>query len=388
VLLLAVRYLAYHPLRTFIVVFCIGITFFLPLAVSYLVAETEEAMARRAREIPLVIGPRGDRFELLLRSVYFRGATHQSLPMREVERLRGESRGDLAPVLITHTAQGVPIVATTLEYFSLADRRLSRGTLPLRLGDAVLGANVPGRLEGWDGAHLNSDVNPHRPTELSLKMRITGVLEPTDSPDDDVVFVELKTGWVLAGIGHGHQAPTEPVDPDTVLPPKEGEVVFSAKLFQEQEITEENIGSFHFHGDTGDFPVSAILLWPRDRRSADMVRATYQPDLPRGRTTQAIVPEEVADELLGLLLKIKRFFDANVAMVAVSTALFLALIVLLTMRIRRREMETLRKIGASRSRVFWIQATEVAIMLLGGLALAVVLSAGAYWTIVQSRLLV
>jgi hypothetical protein len=46
-----------------------------------------------------------------------------------------------------------------------------------------------------------------------------------------------------------------------------------------------------------------------------------------------------------LVFRIKRFFDANAALVGVATGLFLLLVVLLSVRLRRPEMETLFRLG-------------------------------------------
>ena len=40
--------------------------------------------------------------------------------------------------------------------------------------------------------------------EYPLKMRVTGILAPTGTPDDLAVFTDVKTAWVIDGIGHGH----------------------------------------------------------------------------------------------------------------------------------------------------------------------------------------
>jgi hypothetical protein len=38
-----------------------------------------------------------------------------------------------------------------------------------------------------------------------LKMPVVGMLEPTGAADDEAIFVDLKTMWVIAGLAHGHQ---------------------------------------------------------------------------------------------------------------------------------------------------------------------------------------
>ena len=37
------------------------------------------------------------------------------------------------------------------------------------------------------------------------KTVVVGVLPPTNTPDDDGIFVDIKTAWVIQGIGHGHE---------------------------------------------------------------------------------------------------------------------------------------------------------------------------------------
>ncbi len=41
-------------------------------------------------------------------------------------------------------------------------------------------------------------------------MPVVGVLARAGTPDDSAVFVDIKTAWVIAGIGHGHTDLTDP----------------------------------------------------------------------------------------------------------------------------------------------------------------------------------
>ena len=128
-----------------------------------------------------------------------------------------------------------------------------------------------------------------------------------------------------------------------------------------------------------------MLVWPKDRKESDILRARYRPRI--NRTAQVIVPEDVVMDLLGMLFKVKLFFDANVIMVSVATSLFLGLVVLLTLRIRKREMETLFKIGCSRLKVFSVMGTELSIIVIAGLVVAAALSAGVYAYVARSGLI-
>ena len=55
----------------------------------------------------------------------------------------------------------------------------------------------------------------------------------------------------------------------------------------------------------------------------------------------------------------KRFVDAHQAVVAVGTGLFLILVVLLSLRLRAEEMETMFQLGCSRPTIFLLQASEL-----------------------------
>ena len=49
---------------------------------------------------------------------------------------------------------------------------------------------------------------------------------------------------------------------------REGDtIVANASVVQYAEITPDNIDSFHFHGSTADYPISAVIAVPNDRKS-------------------------------------------------------------------------------------------------------------------------
>ena len=157
-----------------------------------------------------------------------------------------------------------------------------------------------------------------------------------------------------------------------------------SSIVQYYEITPENRGSFHFHGDPETFPITAVLVWPRNARARTLLKARYGVS----KTAQILVPSVVIEELMGFLFQLKRFFDANVILVTIATGLFLALIVLLSLRIRERERQTLFHIGCSRFTTFRLQVTELCMLILAGVILAAVFAAGFFTYVVEVRGLV
>jgi putative ABC transport system permease protein len=202
-----------------------------------------------------------------------------------------------------------------------------------------------------------------------VKLRVMGVLEASGTPDDRAVFVDLKTAWLIGGLAHGHSDVTATnTDQSVVLSRDSTNVTANAALVEFTEVTPQNLSSFHFHGDPGEFPISAVIPVPKDEKSATLFRGRYQgPEA----SLQILAARSVVEELLGLVFRIKRFFDANAALVGVATGLFLLLVVLLSLRLRRPEMETLFRLGCARGLVAKLVATEL--VAIGGVSLALAL---------------
>ncbi len=378
------RYLAYYRLRTAILLACLSITFFLPLAVHVLVEVYNRVMIRRAEQVPLLIGAAGSPRDLVLSALYFKGRLEPRLKMAQVAAVQDSGLAAAVPIYLRFTAGGRPIVGTTLDYFAFHDLRVREGTLPQILGDALLGAAVARDLGLRSGDRLLSDQEKVYDISSSypLLMHVTGVLAETGTADDRVVFTDIKTVWIIEGIGHGHADARTITDPTLAAGMNEQNVSLTAAVAQYQEVTPATLASFHFHGNPDEFPLTAILAYPRDAKAATILKNRY-----REGGAQAVVPAEVVAEIMDIVFRVKRFFEANFALVLASSSLFLVLVMALSLRIRRREFLTLYKIGCSRSRIVAIEAVEVALLLLASAAIAAGLTAALLQYAARSNLL-
>lgn len=379
IFLLTWRYMAFNKLKSTILVLCIAATLFMPIALQLMINRYEQVMMVRAEQTPLIVGTKGNRFDLTLKSLYFIAETPESICMTDLDEIRATGFARAIPLHLDFSARRFPLVGTTLDYFEFRQLTLHAGTLPLRLGDAVLGAEVAATLGLEPGdAILTDQTSLYNIAAIyPLRMHITGVLAPSHSPDDRAVFTDLKTTWVVQGIGHGHMDLSTTEDDSVILARKEGEVVGNAALRQYSEITSKNMGSFHFHGNPDQFPFSAMIVLPNSQKSATLLKGRYN----LSETRQMMVPRQVVEELMGIVFKVKRLFDANFILVCLVTGLFISLVVLLSLRLRQTERHTLFKMGSSRLTVFWIQCTEL-IMVLGiGMVLAFAGSGVLLWFI-------
>ena len=375
---LAWQSLRFNRLQSAILIIGLAVPLYLPLTVNGLVSRYQTGLLRRAVTTPLVAGGLGSRFDLVLHTLYFRGNVPRLLRMGDVQAMRATGYALPIPLYVRYTARHAPVVGTTLDYFSFRQLRLARGEQLLELGDCVLGAEVAASLNLAPGDRLMTD--PENVFDIAgsypVKLRVMGVLEPAGTPDDRAVFVDLKTAWLIGGLAHGHADVTDTnADASIILERGSTNVAANAALVEFTEVTPTNISSFHFHGEPADFPVSAVIPVPNDEKSATLLRGRYQgPEA----TVQILVPSSVVEELLGLVFRIKRYFDANAALVGVATALFVLLVVLLSLRLRRPEMETLFRLGCARGLIARLVAAELAAV--GAVSLVLAL-AGALTTI-------
>lgn len=373
VLYLAWRYLAFNRGKAFVLVGSIGLILFLPAALQVVVRQGTRALTARADGTPLLVGAPGSATDLTLSALYFRPPAIEPTTYAEVERLAASGLAQAIPLHLRYEVRGQRIVGTSTDYLAFRNLRIAEGRRFALLGESVLGASAARALGAGVGDTVLS--SPAGAFDVAgsfpLEMPVVGVLAPSGTPDDEAVLVDLKTAWVIAGLAHGHDDVTAPGAESRVLERQEGNVVANAALLSYTRITPENIGSFHFHGDPSGFPVDAVLVVPRDRKSGVVLRGRYAEP---GGDVQMVVPRRVIDEVVATLFSIRNAMLAVSLGLGVATIATAALVFALSIRLRRRELETMRRIGAPRGRVRAILATEVALVVAAAAVLAAALT--------------
>ena len=376
ILFLAWRYVCFHKTKTLILIACIFLTAILPIAIRILLSNFQQSLVQRADATPAMIGAKGSSLDLVLHGLHFDRSPAQTLPFAEVKRIRATGLADPVPVYSAFQAASFPIVGTSLNYFDQRRLSIQNGQPLTTLGDCVIGSEVATTLQLKPGDSLLSDRENMLDIagKYPLKMNVAGILRPTGTPDDKAVFVDLKTAWVIDGYGHGHQELQNETDEEKFISRDEDQLVVSAAVLPYTQITEQNIDSFHFHGTDDDFPVSAILAFTRSEKDNTILQGQYE---GTDSDLQFVRPSVVVRELISVMFRIKRFFDANATLIGVSTLLLLLLVMLLSAKLRTAEMETLFKIGCGRGTVLWLQAAELMIVV----AAAGCLIATAAWAV-------
>ena len=356
-LYLAFAYMRYHWGRSLVLTLVAALIMFVPIATQILLSTSEKSLVARGDATPLLLGSRGSQLDLTMAALYFSDERPDPIPMSEVENVWDSGLGIPIPVHAAFSTGGFRIVGTTLDYFDFRDLSLSDGRGLSVLGDAVIGADVAARLGKGVGDTMVS--SPENLFDLDgvypLEMPIVGVLAPTNSPDDQAVFVDIKTAWVIQGIGHGHE------DVVTATQVAEGTAALSsAAVVEYQRITDDNIDSFHFHGSQDGFPTSAVIVVPNDTRSATILKGRY---LDADNPTQLIEPAGVIQGLVDRIFRIKSLLDAVTFIIALAAFAAIGLAVFLSYRLRAREIATAVKLGARRGMVLRLLSAETITLL-------------------------
>jgi putative ABC transport system permease protein len=219
IIYLAWKYLKYNWIKTIVLIGSISLIFFLPLGLKIIVDQGSDMLTNRAAATPLLIGAKGSAVDLTLSALYFKQPVLDPIPYHALNRVNKTALALAIPLHLRYNTGGFRIVGTSLEYFNFRELTLDTGRFFSILGECVLGARVAESLNINVGDFVLSspagafDVAGSYP----LKMKVVGLLKPVGNIEDEGVFVDIKTTWVISGLAHGHMDVTRPEAESGVL---------------------------------------------------------------------------------------------------------------------------------------------------------------------------
>jgi len=376
IILLGWAYLRRQRGKTLLLTGALTLTLVLPAAITVMVGQAERHLRSRAEATPLLLGAPGSALETVFNGLYFSKPEIATLTRDQATTAGGDGLAAVVPVYARFSTRGHRIVGTSIDYFRFRGLRVARGKMITRLGDCVVGHAVAQAEDLQPGDSLVS--SPEAVFDLAgvypLKMRVTGILAPSGTPDDGAVFADVKTTWIIEGLAHGHEDARKLGASQVLGQAEDGrEVKLNASVVEYTEITAENIGGFHFHGDPGGFPLTAAIVVPRDAKARTILRGRYQ-DIER-RGAQLVEPARVMEELFDTVFQIQRLVVAALVLVGLAALVIALLVFLLSNRLRAREFSSLRQIGADPVTIRLLVAFEGAFVLAASGLLATMLIA-------------
>lgn len=368
---LALRYIRSTKGTTSLLVFGLSIAVYLPLFSYFAVDAVQEKLVERGLESPILVGYKGDQFDLTMNALYFRGTVRDSIKMNVHEELQARGDGISVPLNIHHTASKSPIVATTLDYFAARDLRVAEGRNFAVIGEVVAGSRVAQDFHLAVGDSIRSDVTNlyNIAGAYPMTLKVVGILSAHQNEDDRAFFVSIQTGWALDGLLHGHEKVTK----ENVLNPqaKEGEnLEATAAIFLFPEITDENRNTFHMHGISSQMPIDSVLFFPDHQKSHDQVLG----EMELASLHHAIRPHKVVQNILSIVFAIQTALHAYFAVLCLATVSFLGLIFSLRYRLREEEFVLMERIGGAKNIILVMLCTELGIILIASVLVSAMLS--------------
>lgn len=367
VLFLGLRYLQRNRVKTLLLVAAFTLVWLLPAGIGLIVAKVEAQLRARAEGTPLLLGQAGSPLELVFNGLYFTKPQVATLPLREVDAVAETGFAEVIPIYARYSAGGYRIVGTSLDYFDFRRLGVKEGRQLLRLGECVVGAEVAENngLKPGDAVISTPETLFDLAGVYPLKMTVVGVLAPAASPDDEAIFVDLKTAWIIEGLGHGHEDADKLGDEQKIAPAAPGDSVvrLNASVVEYNEITPGNSDGFHFHGDTADYPVTAAIVIPSDARDRALIKGRFT----KAGGLQLISPAAEMDELFATVFSVQRFVLGLLLAIGIATLAIGALVFLLSYRLREEEFRHLRHLGADLATLRALVAFEAGFVILASL---------------------
>ena len=126
VLYLAWRYLAYHRIKSAILIAAITLIVYLPVGLNVIVGQSAEELTARADATPLLVGAKGSPLELALNSLYFETETPDLTTQVEVIRIAETGLAQPIPLYVRFQSRQLPHRRNDTRVLRLSQSRVCR----------------------------------------------------------------------------------------------------------------------------------------------------------------------------------------------------------------------------------------------------------------------
>jgi putative ABC transport system permease protein len=323
VLGVALRYLRGRRVATTLSAVSIALGVGLVLASFLLTRGIEKAFVEGATDYSLIVGAKGSPTQLVLAVVFRMDTPTPNILRATYDRLASDDRVEIAvPVALGDAYQGFRYVATNPAYFtafpwrrksfSVTQGRFFRPDRPEEPGyEVVLGAEAARRT----GLRLG-DRFFEGEEMAEFPLTVVGILGPTRSADDRAIFLSLPSFWGMNEVARKMQMK----------------------------------------------PLTAVLVRPK--RMSDLPALHRQ--LNVSQETQAVFPSGVLLGIFNLLGLAEEVLTLILAIVAIVVGLYIFVSMYSATLERRREIATMRALGARRATILAIVLLESCIITLAG----------------------
>ncbi len=340
----------------------------LSVALSVTVTLQERAVrlgsARAAEKFDLLIGAAGSETQLALSAVFLQPSPLPLMSGAVLAKLADDPRVEFAaPVGFGDSEAGHPVVGTTTALILALSPTLAEGALFARLGEAVVGSDVPKRL-GTEIKPMHGLADIGGETHTGIVYRVSGRMAPTGTAWDRAILVPIRAVWQLHGMAgeadndHDHAGDT----PEAA----------AAEEHDHEHAHVDADAPIDEHFDAGTPGIPAVLVKPKTIADAYRLRQEY-----RGETTLAVFPAEVLTRLYATLGDARSLLLAIAIATQVIVVAAILMVSIMHVGTRQRQIGALRAFGAPRRSVVAIVWGELFTLFVAGFLLGTLFGYGA-----------
>lgn len=313
-----------------------------------------ESFRRGLGNSHLLISAEESPLSTVLNSLFYVNPPRNALPMSVVDEISSMFPWAWAiPTQLGDSYAGLPVLAVGEGYFEHVEPvdgkpwALARGSWPTSPFHVVLGSDAAARtrLNVGDHIHLShgSDHDHHVHDEFSFD--VVGILSPSESQHDRVVFVPLEGSWLVHAIERRHaDGGEEPHGPEDLL-------------------------------DSDRLATGVLLRLPtRENRSGSASLQLLHDTLRRDDRVTVASPTAQIDRLWSIVSGVDAIFIAMAGAVLLSSSVSIMLSLWTSMELRRRQFAILRVLGATKGRVLGLVIGESLIIGFLGSAIGIALA--------------
>lgn len=331
-----------------------------------------QMFSQSATGFDLVIGAKGSPMQLVLNTIYFMDRPIENLPYKEYLKYKKHKQVEHAIpfALGDSTDDGrFRIVGTIPEYFEIEyipgkRFRFQSGHTLQQPFDAVVGARAA-KGKSWKVGDTFSIAHGGNVNDVHAeKFTVAGILEPTGTPTDRAVFIDLNAFYLIPG----HEKPL-----DEAL---EREQEFAKAAGKE---VQDKVPAAHLKEGAGgglsddQKEVTAILLQMKSTIMAIMMKTKVN----EGPYAQAVNPiEQISKLLRDIVGNVKTMLVVMTSLIIVVSGVSIFVSIYNSLSERRREIAVMRALGARRGSVFSIIVAESVLLCTGGGLLGLLLGHG------------
>ncbi|MGL6225645.1 MAG: ABC transporter permease [Thermoguttaceae bacterium] len=436
---IAWRSIQHRSLASGLTAFSMSLGVALIVTVIVIYGVLDQSFRRSAQGYDLIIGPKGSALELVISTVFYQRDPIGKIPYEYYTELRsGRYRNVVEtaiPVSFGEHYRGLPVVATTSEFFSKLEYRdghkytfwKGNNFSDAQYFDAVVGYNAAIKNGLKVGDKFKTMHGKEVSEEHQNEYQVVGILNPTGTPNDQAVFINIEGFFDMhAGsesvldASYRLKKPVRPkvADESTAHDDHEheheeaGESGESAEHKTEETAEETAVATVpatvaqpavhvHDHGEEGHpKEISAVLVLTKEtlataktstniwgqvdqvQMGSSATKAVYDSNvmaLPERiandmSDAQAVRPTEIIAFLFEKIIgNIQIVLLILAALVIVVAGIGMMVSIYNSMNERRQEIAIMRALGASRVTVMLIILLESILLSLGGGALGVIM---------------